>query len=94
MLLTGTLSNPSSKESTNAQPPPPRTKWTRRVPHPVLIRHAASLSQEEAAGGFPAAERPRRGDGLRGPGDTPWPEGALDGGSLTAVPDHVMMMMC
>jgi hypothetical protein len=26
-------------------PPPPRTKWTRRVPHPVLIGHAASLSQ-------------------------------------------------
>ena len=25
-------------------PPPPRTKWTRRVPHPVLIGHAASLS--------------------------------------------------
>ena len=25
-------------------PPPPRTKWTRRVPHPVLIGHA-SLSQ-------------------------------------------------
>jgi len=25
------------------QPPPPRTKWTRRVPHPVLIGHAASL---------------------------------------------------
>ena len=24
--------------------PPPRTKWTRRVPHPVLIGHAASLS--------------------------------------------------
>jgi hypothetical protein len=22
-------------------PPPPRTKWTRRVPHPVLIGHAA-----------------------------------------------------
>ena len=22
--------------------PPPRTKWTRRVPHPVLIGHAAS----------------------------------------------------
>ena len=28
-----------------AIPPPPRTKWTRRVPHPVLIGHAASLSQ-------------------------------------------------
>jgi hypothetical protein len=26
--------------------PPPRTKWTRRVLHPVLIGHAASLSQE------------------------------------------------
>jgi hypothetical protein len=26
-------------------PPPPRTKWTRRIPHPVLIGHAASLSQ-------------------------------------------------
>jgi len=24
--------------------PPPRTKWTRRVPHPVLIGHAASLA--------------------------------------------------
>jgi len=23
---------------------PPRTKWTRRVPHPVLIGHAASLT--------------------------------------------------
>ena len=28
-----------------ASPPPPsRTKWTRRVPHPVLIGHAASLT--------------------------------------------------
>ena len=25
-------------------PPPPRTKWTRRVPYPVLIGHAASLA--------------------------------------------------
>jgi len=25
-------------------PAPPRTKWTRRVPHPVLIGHAASLT--------------------------------------------------
>ena len=25
-------------------PPPSRTKWTRRVPHPVLIGHAASLA--------------------------------------------------
>jgi hypothetical protein len=27
-----------------ARPPPSRTKWTRRVPHPVLIGHAASLA--------------------------------------------------
>jgi hypothetical protein len=26
-------------------PPAPRTKWTRRVPHPVLIGHAASLGR-------------------------------------------------
>jgi hypothetical protein len=26
-------------------PPPPRTKWTRRVPHPVLIGHAVCLVQ-------------------------------------------------
>jgi len=25
-------------------PPHPRTKWTRRVSHPVLIEHAASLA--------------------------------------------------
>jgi len=29
-------------------PPPSRTKWTRRVPHPVLIGHAASLVQPES----------------------------------------------
>ena len=29
--------------------PPPRTKWTRRVPHPVLIGHAAALSQVSSA---------------------------------------------
>ena len=27
--------------------PPPRTKWTRRVPHPVLIGHAASGTAAE-----------------------------------------------
>ena len=31
-------------------PSPPRSKWTRRVPHPVLIGHAASLSQVSLAG--------------------------------------------
>jgi len=38
-------------------PPPPRTKWTRRVPHPVLIGHAASLSQVAA---LHRARRPHR----------------------------------
>jgi hypothetical protein len=32
-------------------PPTPRTKWTRRVPHPVLIGHAASLSQVQPGAG-------------------------------------------
>ena len=30
-------------------PPPSRTKWTRRVPHPVLIGHAASLARCNAS---------------------------------------------
>jgi len=28
----------------SSRPPPPRTEWIRRVPHPVLIGHAASLT--------------------------------------------------
>jgi len=40
---------------------PPRTKWTRRVPHPVLIGHAASLSQvltaSSRAPGLPTTRR-------------------------------------
>jgi hypothetical protein len=27
----------------SSPPPPSRTKWTRRVPHPVLIGHAADV---------------------------------------------------
>ena len=41
--------------------PPPRTKWTRRVPHPVLIGHAAPPHPTPL--GFPV--RPAR----RGPGE-------------------------
>jgi hypothetical protein len=47
-----------SRDETNAPPRRyllpmeyPRTKWTRRVPHPVLIGRAASLSQIPAADG-------------------------------------------
>jgi len=42
------LADKRFKTSVEESPPPPRTKWTRRVPHPVLIGHAASLSQESA----------------------------------------------
>ena len=39
----------SSKRCPPPPPPPsPRTKWTRRVPHPVLIGHAASLTPYES----------------------------------------------
>jgi hypothetical protein len=31
-------------QATDGSPPPSRTEWTRRVPHPVLIGHAASLT--------------------------------------------------
>ena len=42
----------------SAAPPPfgPRTKWTRRVPHPVLIGHVSSLPRAGAAR-YPAAAR-------------------------------------
>jgi hypothetical protein len=45
---TGQVPRPSRRArpgTTRPAPPPspPRTKWTRRVPHPVLIGHAASL---------------------------------------------------
>jgi len=38
----------------NERPPPPapRTKWTRRVPHPVLIGHAASLTKTNEMQGW------------------------------------------
>ena len=38
---------PAAHAAGRCRPPPPplpRTKWTRRVPHPVLIGHAASLT--------------------------------------------------
>ena len=43
--------------------PPPRTKWTRRVPHPVLIGHAASLT--------PPAGSERRGRSGSAPAPAP-----------------------
>jgi hypothetical protein len=61
------------------RPPPPRTtKWTRRVPHPVLIGHADV--QHDAAAAQPATLA-RRG---RGPARRSRSLGAL---SLTARPD-------
>jgi hypothetical protein len=35
---------PPPRRAARGRGPPPRTKWTRRVPHPVLIGHAASLA--------------------------------------------------
>jgi hypothetical protein len=52
--------------------PPPRTKWTRRVPHPVLIGHAASLSQVDA---------------LRSAIDPAFLDAAPDAAFLDAAPD-------
>ena len=63
-------------------PPPPQphpgTKWTRRVPHPVLIGHAASLTPyytvQVAAGGD--ALSPFLWD-VDGRARVAWPEGVL-----------------
>jgi len=56
-------------------PPPPRTKWTGRVPHPVLIGHAASLSQvpyfEWPPEDEPARQVRARPQRHRGPGGAP-----------------------
>jgi hypothetical protein len=41
--IAGRAARPAMQE-TLSPPPPTRTKWTRRVPHPVLIGHAASLT--------------------------------------------------
>ena len=44
-------------ESTGIRSSLPRTKWTRRVPHPVLIGHAASLTPGRGRGGRAAVAR-------------------------------------
>ena len=44
-------------------PPPSRTKWTRRVPRPVLIGHAASLSQVAEWGCAHLVRRVKHDDG-------------------------------
>jgi len=43
-------------------PPPPRTKWTRRVPHPVLIGHALSPRPQAT---FVSPQAIDVGEGLR-----------------------------
>ena len=47
-----TAAAPAARRAGALPPPPllPRTKWSRRVPHPVLIGHAASLTPYAARG--------------------------------------------
>jgi len=45
-----------------APPPPPRTKWTRRVPHPVLIGHTRQLRAPHRSASRRAARRRRNRD--------------------------------
>jgi hypothetical protein len=56
-------------------PPPPRTKWTRRVPHPVLIGHAASLTPHRRGRAPQRLGLEMRGRTLEGEG-----EGGREGG--------------
>jgi hypothetical protein len=55
-------------QGTGARPRPPlplpRTKWTRRVPHPVLIGHAACFrASASSRGARVLSQRPRGGRG-------------------------------
>ena len=55
----------------NSIPPPPlRTKWTRRVPHPVLIGHARRCSPTSGWRGCCGTRGTRRGGGIRSWGCT------------------------
>ena len=61
------------------RPPPFRTKWTRRVPHPVLIGHVSSLTPYsiQMPYGIHARGRPREGQrppATRARDRTPEPE--------------------
>ena len=58
LRLRSGLWNRAAVSTSPLLPPPPRTKWTRRVPPPVLIGHAASFKRtaqrpccKEACGG-------------------------------------------
>ena len=81
--------------------PPPRTKWTRRVPRPVLIGYAASLSQVPSPAGLQVdVELPPPGARLAGGADAlfsyHWPVEvssveppvAAPGGALRVVGAH------
>ena len=65
---TGTSCRSSCAPSRTARPsssrlaPPPRTKWTRRVPHPVLIGHVASLTAPRPPDRLPRGTAPRPPD--------------------------------
>ena len=37
----------AEEEEEEPPPSPPRTKWTRRVPHPILTGHFSSLAPQE-----------------------------------------------
>ena len=58
VILVQLLEGLSARPGGSRPPPPPRTKWTRRVPHPVLIGHAASLTQPVARATPYRAEAP------------------------------------
>jgi hypothetical protein len=77
---------PSRGPAAIPPPPPPsfRTKWTRRVPHPVPIGHAASLTPCQSDTPRPSPCLTRR-TGLPGGGGPPR---AQSGGELPRVRAH------
>ena len=51
----------AARRASSPRPPPPtppRTKWTRRVPHPVLIGHTASLRRSSSTSSASSSRSP------------------------------------
>ena len=71
--------------------PPPRTKWTRRVPHPVPIGHAASLTPYQSDTPRPSARHSTPGRAGPRTQSTTWARDRRRGrgrvrGAATSVP--------
>ena len=69
-----------AEETDDVCAPPLRTKWTRRVPHPVLTGHISSLGARARAGGEACLRQGARSARRRGSSARPRPPASADAG--------------